>query len=119
MVEQFGFAAAAALGVVAHHARTDFVAIEQPSRQPRVLGGDERHRLEYLDGPVREVSEIADRSGDDEEPPSASATDPPLSTVVGRPPTSPCHLGRGVRAFASAAGRRPAHRRADPGRRRG
>ena len=39
--------------------------LEQPAREARVLRGDQRNVAKDLDGPERDVAEIADRRRDD------------------------------------------------------
>ena len=50
---------------IAGEARLESVSIEQPLRQPGVLGRDERDRSEHLQRPEGDVAQVADRRGDD------------------------------------------------------
>ena len=43
----------------------DGMPLEQPAREARVLRGDQRNVAKDLDGPERDVAEIADRRRDD------------------------------------------------------
>ena len=108
MFEQLLLPPRPAPGVVAHKASGDLIPGKEPPRQTRVLGRDERHRLEDLDGAERYVAEIAYGRGDDEEP----AGSPRPGRGIGQCPA-------GHRQGRRAACHRAAHRRAEPGRRRG
>ena len=98
MLQQLQLPTGPATGVVADHVRGYLVAAEESPGQSSVLGSDQRHGPQDLHGPVCEVAEIADRSGDDEEPAAGARRRAPLSRR--RLP-------------------RDAHGRAEPGRRRG
>ena len=77
----------AALRVVAHRPGRDLVAVEQPARDPRVLGRDERHRPQDLERAERDVAEVADRRRDDVQRP-------------GRPPGRPLRRAQEPRPAA-------------------
>ena len=81
-----------AAGVVAHEPRLDLVARQQPPGDPRVLGRDERHRPQRLERPERDVAEVADRRGHDEQ---RSASQRPRAADGSGAPRA---IGRQVRA---------------------
>ena len=70
MVEEPGDAGGCISGMEAHRADLDLISLEQPAADSRVLGGNERHGSEDLEGTERNVAEVPDRSRDDEQRPS-------------------------------------------------
>ncbi len=70
VVQQLALARGAAPRVVADRAGRDLVALEQAPADARVLGGDQRHGAQDLEGAVRDVAEVADRGGDDVQRPA-------------------------------------------------
>ena len=53
-------------GVVAHRSGRDLVAVQKAPRQSSVLGRDQRHPPQHIDGAVCDVPEISNGSRDDE-----------------------------------------------------
>ena len=65
--DQFGGAARFVVLVVAHEGFRDSEMPEQMAAVPRVLARDEVRALEHFERAQRDVAEIADGRGDDEE----------------------------------------------------
>ena len=55
------------MGVVAEHRRAGAQVREEPAGSAGILGGNDGDRPEHLHGASREVPEVAERRGDDEE----------------------------------------------------
>jgi hypothetical protein len=55
------------MGVEAEQPGMRVNVAQQPARPPGILGGYERHTAQRLRRPRREISEMTERGGDDEE----------------------------------------------------
>src|SRR5690606_22053123 len=66
----------------AHLRLVDAVRGEQPARVAGVFAGDEVDRAQRLDGPGREIAEVADGGRDEEEPAGGHAVTSNLETGV-------------------------------------
>ena len=74
-------------GVEAREARLDPVPDEQSAGDAGVLGGDERDRPEHLERPLRDIRQVADGRGDDEEPAAGRSTT--VRSTLGHPRPEP------------------------------
>ena len=111
VLQQLALAARPAPGVVARRAGRDLVAVEQPPRDPRVLGGDQRDGPQDLERPERDVAEVPDRRRDDVQRPARARLARPGHATTG-PPSPAAGADTGSRRPPSAA---RASRSAGPG----
>ena len=95
--------------MVRDEVRRDPMASEEPARDPGVLRGDERHRAQDFERSQRDVTKVADGRRDDVQGPAIARR-----TAPDRSPAPACSAAR---ARLSPIVR--AHRRAEPGLRRG
>ena len=71
LIQQIRETAGRALRVKARRPRRDPVAIQESPRQPRVLGGDQRHGPQDRERAQGDVGQVPDRSRDDVQAPAS------------------------------------------------